>query len=41
VDSYTGEPVSENPAYPDAYPDTGAPDAAPSTDSDHDNATRA
>ena len=37
IDSYTGEPVSENPAYPD----TSAPNAGTSTDSDHDNATRA
>ena len=36
IDSYTGEPISENPSYPDGYPD-----AETSTDSDTDNTPNA
>ena len=35
IDSYTGEPIRQNPAYPDSYPGDG-----PSTDSDNDTAPR-
>lgn len=35
IDSYTGEPIRQNPAYPSDYPETG-----PSTDSDHDTTSR-